>query len=120
MCKRAFRLLPVLAVLLALVISMIPAGFAAAADAEVTVVAHYRQDTPVTLDTATTTEISSLDPQLGTDVVSIEVYENLFLGLTDYDPVSSQIVPELATDWEVSEDGLTWTFTLRDDVMWMR
>lgn len=120
MCKRSFRFVPALAVLLALVVSMIPAGFVAAADVGVTVVAHYRQDTPVTLDTATTTEISSLDPQLGTDVVSIEVYENLFLGLTDYDPVSSEIVPELATAWEVSEDGLTWTFTLRDDVMWLR
>ncbi len=26
------------------------------------------------------------------------------------------IQPELATSWEVSEDGLTWTFNLRDDV----
>jgi len=27
-----------------------------------------------------------------------------------------EFVPHLATDWEVSEDGLTYTFTLRDDV----
>jgi peptide/nickel transport system substrate-binding protein len=26
--------------------------------------------------------------------------------------------PGLATDWEQSEDGLTWTFTVRDDVTW--
>jgi peptide/nickel transport system substrate-binding protein len=24
----------------------------------------------------------------------------------------------LATDWEQSTDGLTWTFTIRDDAMW--
>lgn len=26
-------------------------------------------------------------------------------------------IPELATDWTVSEDGLTWTLTLRDDAL---
>ena len=28
------------------------------------------------------------------------------------------IEPDLATEWEVSDDGLTYTFTLRDDVVW--
>ncbi|MBI5929517.1 MAG: peptide ABC transporter substrate-binding protein [Chloroflexi bacterium] len=119
MCKRTFRFLPALALLIALVVATIPSGFAAASDTEVTIVALYRQATPVTLDTATTTEISSLDPQLGTDVVSIEVYENLFLGLTDLDAFTNQVVPELATSWAVSDDGLTWTFSLRNDVNWM-
>ena len=27
-------------------------------------------------------------------------------------------VPDLATDWEQSDDGLTWTFTIRDDAAW--
>ncbi|MBU1865151.1 MAG: ABC transporter substrate-binding protein, partial [Actinobacteria bacterium] len=26
-------------------------------------------------------------------------------------------IPELATDWTVSDDGLTWTLTLRDDAL---
>ncbi len=120
MRKRTFRYLSALTLLLALIVSTFPGGFAAASDTEFTVVALYRQDTPVTLDTATTTEISSLDPQLGTDVVSIEVYENLFLGLTDLDAFTNEIVPELATSWDISADGLVWTFTLRNDVNWMR
>jgi peptide/nickel transport system substrate-binding protein len=27
-------------------------------------------------------------------------------------------VPDLATDWEQSDDGLTWTFAIRDDATW--
>ena len=30
---------------------------------------------------------------------------------------NAQYVPGLATDYEISDDSLTWTFTLRDDVM---
>lgn len=29
-----------------------------------------------------------------------------------------QYIPGIATDWSVSEDGLTWTFTVRDDALW--
>ena len=45
---------------------------------------------------------------------------NLFLGLTAQNPMTSDIEPELATGWEVSADGLVWTFTLRNDVPWVR
>lgn len=34
------------------------------------------------------------------------------------DPMSGLPVPSLATSWELSEDGLTYTFTLREDAMW--
>ena len=37
--------------------------------------------------------------------------------LVDLDQ-SLKIVPELATKWEPSADGLSWTFTLRQDVKW--
>ena len=90
-----------------------------AADTDVTFVARYRQDTPVTLDLASASEISSLDSALVNDSVSIVALENLFLGLTDLDPVTHEIRPEVATSWDISDDGLTWTFHLRDDVMWM-
>jgi oligopeptide transport system substrate-binding protein len=112
--------LPALAILAALVVSLIPAGFAMADDASVTVVAQYQGDDLVQLDVADASEISTLDPAAASDSVSITPIENLFHGLTDYDPITSQVVPELATSWEVSEDGLVWTFNLRDDVMWYR
>ena len=53
------------------------------------------------------TEPPSLDPSLATDNVSINVDEQLFLGLTDFeDTIDAPVIPELATDWSVSEDGL--------------
>ncbi len=72
------------------------------------------------LNTASTDDITTLDPTLAADGPSIEAVENLFLGLTDNDPVTGAVVPELATDWTVSDDGLTWTFNLRSDVNWMQ
>ncbi len=75
---------------------------------------------PVTLYAYSTTEIPTLDPQMAEDVVSINYIENLFLGLTDYHPETANIRAEMATEWEISEDGLTYTFYLRDDVNWVR
>jgi len=42
----------------------------------------------------------------------------LYDTLVKYDPVDLSIVPGLAESWEVSDDGLTWTFHLRDGVKW--
>ena len=41
----------------------------------------------------------------------------LFSGLTK-PGLELAPAPDLAADWEVSDDGLTWTFFLREDVMW--
>jgi oligopeptide transport system substrate-binding protein len=74
--------------------------------------------------------IPTLDPGLAEDSSSIEVIEQLFLGLTDFDDETLEVVPELATDWKASKDGLTYTFRLRparwsdgrpvtaDDLVW--
>jgi oligopeptide transport system substrate-binding protein len=65
--------------------------------------------------------VESLDPVSlpRADSAARDVAENLFVGLTRYDPASGQIQPALARDWTVSDDGLTWTFNLRDDVKWV-
>lgn len=96
-----------------------PSNLALASNGVWEFTAQYRQDVPVTLDVSAASEISTLDPALASDTVSVNVIENLFLGLTNVDPVTSQIAPELATSWEVSGDGMTWTFHLRQDVLWM-
>lgn len=62
--------------------------------------------------------VPTLDPGLAQDAVSIEVIEQLFLGLTDYDPQTYEVVPELAKSWHSSDDGTVYTFILREDVTW--
>jgi oligopeptide transport system substrate-binding protein len=66
--------------------------------------------------------VANLDPVslLRDDFNARDLVENLFLGLMRYDAASRRIVPALARDWTVSDDGLTWTFNLREDVKWVR
>lgn len=59
------------------------------------------------------------DPQLAGSTISVRWVDNIFLGLTDLSPETAEVRPELATEWSASEDGLTWTFKLRDDVPWV-
>lgn len=63
------------------------------------------------------TEPPSIDPNLATDTTSVKVVNNIFEGLThiDYD---GNVFPGVAEKWEVSEDGLTYTFYLRGTDKW--
>jgi oligopeptide transport system substrate-binding protein len=54
----------------------------------------------------------SVDPALEASVQGDHVLGDLFTGLTQFDRVSNPI-PGIATSWETSADGLTWTFHLR-------
>ncbi|OQY42057.1 MAG: hypothetical protein B6242_16575 [Anaerolineaceae bacterium 4572_78] len=76
-------------------------------------------DDRVTLYWNMSTEPPSLDLALATDTTSIDHLENLFIGLTRFEPVTSEVLPYLATDWSPSDDGFVWTFNLRDDVPWV-
>ncbi len=120
MFKNAFRAFS-FAIILTMVVAALPSGMTFASSADVTLTTTLRQAEPITNYLTASSQISTLDPQRADDVVSINVIENLFLGLTNYDPMTpGAIVPELATSWDVSDDGLTWTFHLRDDVPWIR
>jgi peptide/nickel transport system substrate-binding protein len=61
-------------------------------------------------------EPPNLDPTAGAAAAIDEVvYANVFEGLTRFAPDGS-IIPGLARSWEISEDGLTYTFTLAEGV----
>jgi len=66
------------------------------------------------------TEPPTIDPALATDTTSVQCDELLFLGLTDYDDKTLEVIPELATEWKVSADGLVWTFKMRKDAEWVQ
>lgn len=57
----------------------------------------------------------TLDPALATDVSSAAYIVELFGGLVSLDR-DLKIIPDIAKEWSVSDDGKTYTFKLRDDV----
>ncbi len=63
-------------------------------------------------------EPRTLDPVYADETTIINYVEQLFLGLTDFDPVTGEVVPELATSWDVSASGQAYTFTMRSDAFW--
>ncbi|MEZ4517625.1 MAG: ABC transporter substrate-binding protein [Chloroflexota bacterium] len=75
---------------------------------------------PIVLDLPLEVSLPDLDPQQAGSDTQVDLAENLFAGLTNYDAATDTIEPELATGWEVGPDGRTWTFHLRDDIFWVR
>ncbi len=63
------------------------------------------------------TEPFSLDWSLATDSTSYTILNNIMDGLTrfnaDYKPE-----PALAASWDISKDGRTYTFNIRENVLW--
>ncbi|HLR40184.1 MAG TPA: ABC transporter substrate-binding protein [Virgibacillus sp.] len=58
----------------------------------------------------------TLDAAIPTDGESIYVTNQIYDTLVRYEEESTEVKPALATDWEVSDDNLVWTFQLREDV----
>lgn len=56
------------------------------------------------------------DPQKTTSYGDWSINNHIYDTLVTLDFDGQTIVPSLATDWTVSEDGMTYTFNLRDDV----
>ena len=61
-------------------------------------------------------DVSTLDPQIGYDWQNWSIIKTIFDGLMDYVPGTTELRPHLAESYEVSEDGRTYTFALRQGV----
>lgn len=65
-------------------------------------------------------DIPTIDPALGFDTDSVQIAVETFVGLTRQNEVTNEVEPGMATTWDVSDDGLVYTFHLRDDVVWVK
>jgi oligopeptide transport system substrate-binding protein len=63
-------------------------------------------------------DLAGLDPHLATQASDYNVLSALLEGLVSEDPVDLHPVPGVAERWEMSADGLTYTFFLRADARW--
>ena len=60
----------------------------------------------------------SFNPQLVTSGTTIDATSHqIYSRLVNYDSEQGDIVPGLATEWHISDDGLNYTFVLRNDVL---
>ncbi|RJQ07123.1 MAG: ABC transporter substrate-binding protein [Bacillota bacterium] len=64
--------------------------------------------------------VVSLDPPLCSRAPDYEWIMNVFNGLVRYKPGSTEVEADLAERWEVSPDGLEYTFYLREGVQFHR
>ncbi|MFI6427632.1 ABC transporter substrate-binding protein [Promicromonospora sp. NPDC050880] len=61
-------------------------------------------------------EPSSLDPAFASDGETFRVARQIFEGLVGVEPGTADPAPLLAESWDISEDGLTYTFHLKEGV----
>jgi oligopeptide transport system substrate-binding protein len=63
-------------------------------------------------------EPASLDPHLTTGLTELYVMLAFLEGLTTVNPKTGEIKPGVAQSWDISEDGLTYTFQLDPEARW--
>ncbi len=65
---------------------------------------------------AASADPTTLDPAFASDGETFRVTKQIFEGLIDLKPGSTEVVPELAKSWDTSADGKAWTFHLQEGV----
>lgn len=72
----------------------------------------------LTFTVGTTQDIDSLNVTQGFLVIDYEIWNLTLPTLTNKAAADFAVEPGLAESWESSEDGLTWTYTLREGMTW--
>ncbi|MEW1918089.1 ABC transporter substrate-binding protein [Pseudarthrobacter oxydans] len=70
-----------------------------------------------TFNFGTAAQPLGLDPALSSDVESQRITRQILEGLVGVDQVTGKPTPQLATEWTESNEGRSYTFKLRTDVM---
>jgi peptide/nickel transport system substrate-binding protein len=95
---------------------MIALVFVVLATAALVATAQGAHRATTTLVFGTEADPVLLDPSLVSDGPSLRVTDQIFESLVGFKLGGTTIVPELATKWSVSKNGMNWTFTLRRGV----
>lgn len=74
-------------------------------------------DDDKTITVSVINDLNTMDSGLATDEVSFDMISLCESGLVQRD-ASGETGPDLAESWDVSDDQLTWTFHLRDGIVW--
>ena len=61
-------------------------------------------------------DVATLDPAIGYDWQNWSMIKSIFDGLMDYFPGTTELRPGLAESYEISDDGMVFTFHLRPGV----
>jgi peptide/nickel transport system substrate-binding protein len=72
----------------------------------------------VTLTVAMLNDADSLNPFVGIEATSFEMWQLMYDYLITYSTKDLSVEPALASSWETSDDGLTWTFDVTDKATW--
>lgn len=72
----------------------------------------------ITFTVGVSQEIDSLNMSVGLLVVDYEVWNLQYAALVELSDEDFSPEPGLAETWEPSDDGLTWTYTLREGLLW--
>lgn len=64
------------------------------------------------------TEVTGVDPHGTNGMPEQRIIKSLFEGLVSKDPKTLAIVPGVADRWDVSEDGMTYVFHIRETAKW--
>jgi peptide/nickel transport system substrate-binding protein len=121
---RTHRRLILLVVVAALVVAMgVVASTVAADESPGTATSASPDSGKVIYRVGWTREPDNLNPFIGYTSPSFEIWYLTYDSLVGYDPATlapmkGETSTGLATDWSVSEDGLTWTFTIRQNATW--
>lgn len=81
------------------------------------VTAEGRKGPLTTLHRGNVAEPDTLDPHKMSTVYENVIGRDIFCSVADYTP-DGKIAPACAESWEISEDGLTYIFHLRKDLVW--
>lgn len=65
-------------------------------------------------------DVPTIDPALSTDTSSVQIVDELTVGLSRLDEVTLEIHPGMAEKWDISEDGTVYTFYLLQGIPWVR